>query len=148
MINPDIQLSLELDPNVDYITLYAKSPLVESYMKSIIDLDDPYEYNIEDKYYNLKTSSNFSQNYKYYMKNLTFLTRYYEDDESEINLSILRMVGLSNGVYQKFDHAYTDKELQQFTTKTQKVLDQISQSIMFSKVKKKAEFKIKMEYRE
>ena len=149
MINPDIQLSLELDPNNDFITLSAKSPLIESFMITIQYKEDPFEYTQYDmKLYNLQDESYFNQNYKYYIKNLNHLTRMLDEDEWEINLSILRMQGLSNGVFQTFDQIYTDKELQLFTEKTQRILDKITQSIMFTKVKKKAEFKIKVEYRE
>ena len=149
MINPDIQLSLELDPNNDFIILNAKSPLIESFMKTIQYKDDPFEYTQNDmKLYNLQDESYFNQNYKYYIKNLNHLTRMLDEDECEINLSILRMHGLSNGVSQTFDQIYTDKELQLFTEKTQRILDKITQSIIFTKVKKKAEFKIKVEYRE
>lgn len=149
MINPDIQLSLELDPNQEFITLSAKSPLIESFMKTIQYKEDPFEYTQYDmKLYNLQDESYFNQNYKYYIKNLHHLTRMLDEDECEINLSILRMQGLSNGVFQTFDQIYTDRELQLFTEKTQRILDKITQSIMFTKVKKKAEFKIKVEYRE
>tara|TARA_R100000808_G_scaffold3491_1_gene12390 strand:+ start:222 stop:671 length:450 start_codon:yes stop_codon:yes gene_type:complete len=149
MINPDIQLSLELDPNNDFIRLYAKSPLIESFMKTIQYKDDPFEYTqYDDKLYNLQDDSYFNQNYKYYIKNINHLTRMLDEDECEINLSILRMQGLSHGVFQTFEQIYTDKELQLFTEKTQRILDKITQSIMFTKVKKKAEFKIKVEYRE
>ena len=147
MINPDIQLRLELDPRFDYIRLYAKSPFIESFMKSQISEEDPYYYKEDDKFYNLRESHFYSQ-FRYYLKTLDYLTRFIDDDESVINLSVLRQVGLSDGITQIYYHAYTDKELQQFTTKTQNILDKITQSIMFTKTQRKAEFKIKLEYKE
>lgn len=147
MINPDIQLRLELDPKYDYIQLYAKSPFIESFMQSQKIIEDPYQLRQDDKFYNLR-DSHFNSEFRYYLKTLDYLTRFIDNDESVINLSILRQVGLSDGIIQIYHHAYTDKELQQFTTKTQEILDKITQAIMFTKTQRKAEFKIKLEYKE
>lgn len=186
MIKSDIQLRLELNPNDDFITLFAKSPILENIMKRLSHNsndwtlcekcqekphEDNKEYSYEDRsycgscgyhnpcldnytrifeyntYYEINQESDFHYDHGYRIKNWSDLVRT-ENDETKINLSILRMVGLGHGVKQQFSSVYTDKELQAFTRETQKELDKLIKSIQFELKGITNEFKIKMEYNE
>ena len=98
-------------------------------------------------YYEINDECDFYRKYSRYMKTWSELVRL-NDQEDRINLSVLRMVGLSKGVSLKFRSFYTDYELQQFTERTHNVLDTLYENIQLELTGFCTNFKVKMEYNE